>query len=189
MAIHVDLLRHGDTGHRGFRGQRDDPLTPLGWAQMRAAVTGGQWDAVVASPLQRCAAFARELASARGLPLRLDARWREYHFGQWQDVPVETLAQQEGEALARFWADPAAHPPPGAEAFAEFAARLQAAVDALDAQAGRVLVVTHGGPIRWLRCHGAGDAPAAMSAIEVAHATLHRLRSIPATRACAKGLD
>lgn len=175
MATHVDLLRHGDTGQRGFRGHRDDPLTPRGWTQLRAAVVDGEWDAVVASPLQRCAAFARELAQARGLPLRLDPRWREYHFGQWQDMPVETLAREHGAALARFWADPAAHPPPGAEAFADFAARVRAAVEALGAHGGRVLVVTHGGPIRWLRCRAAGSPASCMSAIEVPHASLHRL--------------
>ena len=187
MALLVDLLRHGDTGHRGFRGQLDDPLTAQGWAQMRAAVAGGKWDAVVASPLQRCAAFARELAAARGLSLRMDARWSEYHFGQWQDVPVETLAQEQGQALERFWADPSAHSPPGAEAFTGFTARVQAAFDALARQAGRVLVVTHGGPIRWLRCRAAGAPPSHMSAIEVAHATLHRLRPMGVDVGCAKG--
>ena len=175
MAAHVDLLRHGDTGRRGFRGHLDDPLTPEGWQQMQRAVAGGQWDAIVASPLQRCAAFARELADVRGLPLRLDTRWREYHFGDWQDLPLETLAQQQGDALARFWADPAAHPPPGAETFAHFAGRVQTAMEAVADEPGRVLVVTHGGPIRWLRCRAAGDTPARMSAIEVAHASLHRV--------------
>jgi alpha-ribazole phosphatase len=175
MATHVDLLRHGDTGRHGFRGQLDDPLTADGWQQMRHAVAGGQWDAIVASPLQRCAAFARELASLRGLPLRLEADWREYHFGDWQDMPLETLAQAQGDALARFWADPAAFPPPGAETFADFSARVQAAVDAVTREPGRVLVVTHGGPIRWLRCLEAGEGPARMSAIGVAHASLHRL--------------
>jgi alpha-ribazole phosphatase len=175
MAAQVDLLRHGDTGRRGFRGHLDDPLTADGWQQMRRSVADGQWDAIVASPLQRCAAFARELASVRGLPLRLDTRWCEYHFGDWQDVPIPTLAEEQGDALARFWADPAGHPPPGAEPFAAFADRVQAAVDALRDDLGRVLVVTHGGPIRWLRCRAAGEGPARMSGIEVAHASLHRL--------------
>lgn len=177
MAFHVDLLRHGDTGRRGFRGQLDDPLTTQGWTQMRAAVGDGEWDVVVTSPLQRCLAFAQQLADARGLPLHVDPRCGEYHFGDWQDVPVEALARTQGEALARFWADPAAHPPPGAEAFADFAARVQAAFEAAAAREGHVLVVTHGGPIRWLHCHAAGAPPSRMSAIEVAHASLHRFRT------------
>ena len=175
MATHIDLLRHGDTGQRGFRGWLDDPLSVQGWEEMRRAVASGEWDVVVGSPLQRCALFAREFARARGLPLHLDVRWREYGFGDWQHVPVDELAREQADALARFWADPAGHPPPGAEPFAVFAARVQAALAALDAWPGRVLVVTHGGPIRWLRCRAAGGSPADMSAIEVAHASLHRL--------------
>jgi alpha-ribazole phosphatase len=175
MALHIDLMRHGDTGQRGFRGHEDDPLTPLGWQQMRAAVAGGQWDAIVASPLQRCAAFAQALAQARALPLRLDPRWAEYHFGDWQRVPVEDLAREHGEALARFWADPVAHPPPGAEPFADFTARLEAAMTGLATERGRVLVITHGGPIRWLHCRAVGEGATRMSVVDVPHASLHAL--------------
>ena len=112
MSAAIDLLRHGDTGQRSYRGQLDDPLSAQGWAQLRAAVAERRWDLVVSSSLRRCADFARELAAARGLPLRIDPRLAEYHFGAWQGVPIETLAETQGEALANFWADPVAHPPP-----------------------------------------------------------------------------
>lgn len=175
--VSIDLLRHGDTGQRSYRGQLDDALSERGWSQLRFAVEGQAWDAIVASTLQRCAAFARELANARGLSLRLDARLAEYHFGDWQGVPIETLADEQGDALGRFWGDPVAHPPPGGETFSQFHARLSAAMDDIvaTAPAGRVLVVTHGGAIRLLRCvaerRGFGD----MAGIDVPHASLHRL--------------
>ncbi|MEP7044720.1 MAG: histidine phosphatase family protein [Dokdonella sp.] len=177
MSVAINLLRHGDTGQRSYRGQLDDALTDAGWTQLRTAVAGHAWDAIVSSPLQRCAAFARELADARGLPLRLDARLAEYHFGDWQGVPIETLAQEQGGALERFWCDPLAHPPPGAEPFEGFLARLVDACDevAAHAAARHTLVVTHGGVIRALRClvehRGYGD----MAGIEVAHGSLHAL--------------
>lgn len=176
--VTFDLLRHGDTGQRSYRGQLDDALTELGWAQLRAAVQGASWDAIVSSPLQRCAAFAQELAQARGLPLRLDARLAEYHFGDWQGVPIETIAEHEGEALGRFWADPVAHPPPGAETFDAFRQRLSAALDAIASEAvqRRVLVVTHGGAIRLLRCVVEGRGFGDMAGIDVAHASLHALQ-------------
>lgn len=177
MSGAIDLLRHGDTGQRSYRGQLDDPLSELGWSQLRAAVEGRRWSRVVSSSLRRCADFACELAAARGLPLRIDPRLAEYHFGAWQGVPIETLAETQGEALARFWADPVTHPPPGAETFAQFRQRLGAALDeiAKETGGGDVLVVTHGGAIRLLRCwaeeRGYGD----MADIEVPHASLHRL--------------
>lgn len=181
MPVQLDLLRHGDTGHRSYRGQLDDSLLELGWRQMRDAVLGREWDAIVSSPLQRCAAFAQELAQARGLPLALEPRLREYHFGDWQGRPVDAIAAQDGEALARFWADPVAYPPPGAERFGDFAARLSAAMDEIaQRHAGRrVLVVTHGGAIRLLRCIAAGRRYTDLLNIDVAHASLHALHWPP----------
>jgi len=173
----IELLRHGDTGQRSYRGQLDDPLSELGWSQLRTAVEGRAWDGIVASSLQRCAAFARELAQARGLPLRIDARLAEYHFGAWQGVPIERIAQEQGDALARFWADPVKHPPPGAETFAAFHDRLCAALDeiALASRGRRMLVITHGGAIRLLRCRVEQRPYGDMAGIEVPHASLHPL--------------
>jgi alpha-ribazole phosphatase len=173
----IELLRHGDTAQRSYRGQLDDPLSELGWSQLRAAVQGREWDGIVSSSLQRCAAFASELSQARGLPLRIDARLAEYHFGAWQGVPIERIAEEQGNALAQFWADPVKHPPPGAEAFAAFRDRLCAALDdiALEAGTRRVLVITHGGAIRLLRCRAEQRSYGDMAGIEVPHASLHPL--------------
>lgn len=175
--VGIDLLRHGDTGQRSYRGQLDDALSPLGWTQLRAAIFGRSWDAIVTSPLRRCVDFAHDLASARRVPLRVDARLAEYHFGDWQGVPIDVLAKEQGEALARFWADPVACPPPGGEPFAAFRERLCAALNevALAAVTQRVLVVTHGGAIRLLRCEAEGRDFGDMANIEVPHASLHPL--------------
>jgi alpha-ribazole phosphatase len=173
----IDLLRHGDTGQRSYRGQLDDPLSELGWQQLRGAVEGREWDHVVSSSMARCAAFAAEFAQRRGLPLRVDARLAEYHFGDWQGVPIETIAATDSQALERFWADPTTCPPPGAEHFDAFHARLSAALDDVAAEAGdaRVLVVTHGGAIRLLRCIAEGRGFGDMAGIDVPHASLHAL--------------
>lgn len=177
MSTQIELLRHGDTGQRSYRGQLDDALSEQGWAQLRAAVQGLSWDRIVSSSLQRCAAFAQEVADARQLPLRLDARLAEYHFGHWQGVPIEQIAQEQGDALARFWADPVRCPPPGAETFEAFRDRLTAALDDIAAEAlgQRILVVTHGGAIRLLRCLVEQRSYGDMAGIEVSHASLHPL--------------
>lgn len=175
----IELMRHGDTGQVSYRGQLDDALSSLGWAQLREACAARHWDRVVSSTLQRCAAFAEELAERRDLPLRLDARLVEYDFGQWQGVPIEQLQRDSPDTLQRYWSDPEHHAPPGAEAFGAFRDRLGAALDEIAREAGthggRTLVVTHGAVIRLLRClvesRGFGD----MVRIEVAHASLHPL--------------
>lgn len=173
--VGIDLLRHGDTGQRSYRGQLDDSLSALGWTQLRAAIFGRTWDLVVTSPLRRCAEFAQDLAAARRVPLRTDPRLAEYHFGDWQGVPIETLGEQQGDALARFWADPVKFPPPGAESFAAFRERLCAALNdiAVEAETRHVLVVTHGGAIRLLRCESEGRDFGDMANIDVPHASLH----------------
>lgn len=187
MTTMLHLLRHGDTGQRSYRGQLDDALSDIGWTQMRDAMREREWSAIVSSPLQRCAAFARELSQQRGIPLRLDARLAEYHFGEWQGVPIETLADTQALALERFWADPQRNPPPSGEDFEAFRARLCAALDAIAADefAARTLIVTHGGAIRLLRClaeaRGFGD----MACIDVAHASLHVLAWPPVHAAAA----
>ncbi|SEO41993.1 alpha-ribazole phosphatase [Luteibacter sp. UNC138MFCol5.1] len=173
----IDLLRHGDTAQRSYRGQLDDPLSALGWTQLRDAVRGRRWNRIVSSSLARCARFAEELAAATDTPLRIDPRLMEYHFGEWQGVPVETLAERDADALGRFWADPVAHPPPGAETFEAFRERLSLALDdvAVEAATSNVLVVTHGGAIRLLRCVAEARPFGDMAGIDVPHASLHPL--------------
>lgn len=181
MNTGIDLMRHGETGRRSYRGQNDDPLTAAGWQQLQAAVDGAHWDAVVTSTLCRCEHFAIHLATARALPLRRDPRLMEYHFGRWQGVPIDTLAQRNANALQRFRSDPVNGAPPDAEPFALFRERLVAALnDAVTAFPDqRILVLTHGHAIRLLRCLTETRDYADMTAIDVAHASRHALRWPP----------
>lgn len=176
-AARVELMRHGDTGQVSYRGQLDDELSPLGWQQLRAATAGLHWDLIVSSTLRRCAAFAAELAAGRAIPVRFDARLIEYHFGQWQGVPIARLQRESPEALHRYLHDPARFAPPSAEPFDAFHRRLDDALDDVVAQAEgrRVLVITHGAAIRVLRCVAEGRGFGDMAGIEVAHASRHPL--------------
>lgn len=177
----LELLRHGDTGCSGFRGRLDDPLSPLGWQQMREATTSRPWSAIVSSPLRRCAEFAFELGARHGISVRLDARLAEYDFGDWTGATPAELAARSPETLTRFWEDPERWPPPAAESLAAFEARIVAALceHAPLHREGELLVITHGGVIRLLRCREQGLSLREMSAIDVPHAGLHRLHWPP----------
>lgn len=150
----IDLLRHGEAvGGRIYRGSRDDALTPEGWREMRAAAGDTcPWRRIISSPLRRCRAFAEELAMRLDVPLDIDARWREIHFGDWEGKSADELLKTYPAEIGRFWNDPAQHTPPHGEALNAFRARLHAAWDDLLARhAGEpLLVVTHGGPIRFI---------------------------------------
>lgn len=173
MTLRLDLLRHGETElGGGFRGRLDDALTETGWAQMRAMVGAEcRWSALVSSPLQRCAAFAKELAERHGLPLGIEADLRELDFGRWEGLSPATLMESDADALGRFWSDPYAFPPPGGEPLGEFERRVFRALERLYKQHSgtSVLVVTHGGVMRLLGALASGLPARRMLEVVVAH--------------------
>lgn len=150
----VDLLRHGEpAGGQKFRGAVDDPLSTLGWEQMRTRVADyGQWQAIVSSPLIRCAAFAQEVAKRLDRPLEIVPSFAELSFGIWEGRTVAEVNGADPAALARFWRDPVAYPIPNGEPVAAFDQRIGEAWDDLlkHYQGQHVLLVAHGGVIRMI---------------------------------------
>ena len=176
----VDLLRHGEpVGGVKFRGHTDDPLSEQGWAQMRAAVRGEKrWEAVVSSPLSRCAGFAGELAERLGLPWESEPRFREIGFGDWEGRTPEELMHSDPDRLDRLWRDPARNTPPGGEGLEAFAARVEAGWnDLLRRHEGRkILLVAHGGVNRVILCHALQIPLHNMFRLEVPFAAMSRIR-------------
>lgn len=176
----LDFLRHGEpVGGRRYRGQIDDPLSDKGWAQMRAATAGTRpWDAIVSSPLARCAAFAEWLAGETGLSLSFDARLKEVGFGDWEGRTAEELQRDDPDRVFEFKRDPVGRRPPGAEALADFHARAVAAYEAILARhvGGHVLVVAHAGVMRMAICHVLGLSVAHAYRLNVASAGVARIK-------------
>ncbi|MBB1609623.1 MULTISPECIES: alpha-ribazole phosphatase family protein [unclassified Pseudomonas] len=183
MSLRLDLLRHGETElGGGFRGRLDDALTAAGWAQMQAGLGLEQpWEALVSSPLRRCAAFAERLSAASGLPLQLEPDLREMDFGEWEGLSTAKLMETDSDALARFWNDPYAFTPPGGEPLAAFEARVFAALQRLYAtHAGKhLLLVTHGGVMRLLGARAQGLPREQLLQVSVAHGERLALRIEP----------
>jgi alpha-ribazole phosphatase len=148
----VDLLRHGEPdGGQKFRGSIDDPLSTRGWEQMHTAVGDyREWEAIISSPLIRCAAFADQLAERLDCPLKIAPAFSEISFGVWEGRSVVEVHENDPVALGQFWRDPVAHPIPGSEPVADFDRRISQAWDALleEYRSRHVLLVTHGGVIR-----------------------------------------
>jgi broad specificity phosphatase PhoE len=176
----VGLLRHGEVeGGPCFRGSMDDPLTDIGLDQMQAATRGERcWDRVVTSPLVRCAGFASAFARRHSLPLTVDERIKEMHFGTWEGRTSAALMAEDPDAVTRFWTDPDGNPPPAGELLSHFQARVLAAWDSIvHSYAGqKILLVTHGGVIRILLCHVQQRPIASLLEIEVRHGALYTLR-------------
>jgi broad specificity phosphatase PhoE len=100
------------------------------------------------------------------------------HFGEWEGLSVHSLNAEAPLALAQFWADPAANPPPGGERLEAFCARIDTALARLcyEHLGNTLLVVTHGGPIRYLLACARSLPSNALTSIEVPYGSLHRLR-------------
>ena len=87
------LVRHCETEGNSsarFHGSGDVALSEPGRAQLRAlipALRSEVFDLVVASPLRRSWQAARILAGSA--PLRLEADFREIHFGRWEGLTKE----------------------------------------------------------------------------------------------------
>ncbi|OLU26415.1 histidine phosphatase family protein [Pseudomonas sp. PA15(2017)] len=186
----LHLLRHGETEQGGgLRGSLDDALTAAGWAQLRAAVQADEcWDALVSSPLQRCARFAEELAAARGLPLQFEPGLQELHFGDWEGRTAAQLMETNADDLGRFWADPYAFTPPGGEPLPAFETRVLDALQRLHVEyrERQLLVVTHGGVMRLLLARARGLPREQLLQVSVAHGQRvhlqfdgHGLRELP----------
>jgi probable phosphoglycerate mutase len=153
----VVLLRHGRTAHNAdgrIQGQLDVELDELGRAQAEALGTVFAADppaVAVSSDLARAASTARAVCDHVGLPLRLDPRLRETHFGQWQGLTGDEVAARWPELFER-WRRGDDCTVDG-ETRVEVGARAAAAVhDHLPEVplGGTLLLVTHGGTARAL---------------------------------------
>lgn len=157
------LLRHGRTAHNAdgrIQGQLDVPLDELGQVQAEALGTVFAADpptVVVSSDLSRARATAQAVCDHVGLPLVVDPRLRETHFGQWQGLtgdevcvrwPSEYAAwrRYEGEAVDG----------EGREEVGERA--VACALEHLPVE-GTLLLVSHGGTARALVGTLVGMAP------------------------------
>jgi 2,3-bisphosphoglycerate-dependent phosphoglycerate mutase len=150
------LARHGQTvwhaENRYAGGHSDIDLTPAGvlqaerlaaWARKRGV------DEVVASPLRRAVETARPSALACETELEIIDDLREVGFGV---AEGRTLDELDPDVAARFRADPAAHPFPGAELPAAAAHRAAETLRALAARRSTVLVVAHNTLLRLGLC-------------------------------------
>lgn len=143
-AFAFHLLRHGAPAVPGLLlGRTDAAPTAAGIAACVEQALDLGLEAVVASDLARSRLAGEAIAERLGLPLRIDPRWRELDFGDWDGRASAEIAP---DALGRFWDDPDASPPPGGERWSSLVGRVGAAIG--DCAPRPTLVVAHGGAMR-----------------------------------------
>jgi broad specificity phosphatase PhoE len=161
MSLFVHLVRHAETEesreHR-FCGSRDCRLTTDG-LQMAAAIAsrclaGGDWRAVLSSPLSRALDSARPAAAALGLEIEVQDGLREIDHGAWDGLTAAEVQAIDPVGFARYDQHPALTAPPGGESGLAVAARALQVVESIRARfdRGDILVMSHKATIRVLAC-------------------------------------
>lgn len=150
MQTTVDFLRHGEVvGGSYYRGITNDPLTELGWQQMKKAVVRQNWNHIISSPLNRCLDFAQHLSAQTSIPFSIEPNWQEISFGDWEG---KTAKQINHDDLMSFYQDPINNTAKNGENFSDFQSRINQVMKNLIKQYNgqHVLVITHAGVIRSL---------------------------------------
>ena len=162
MPTTIVLARHGETdwNRQGrFQGQSDPPLNELGREQARQLaeqLSGERFAALYTSPLRRALETAQVVAARLGLSVEPIQELQEIDVGSWSGLTRDEVAGRFPAAYRR-WLEFVAGWHDG-ETYDELAERVVPAVLRLANRhpGDRVLVVTHGGPIRVLQAHADG---------------------------------
>jgi broad specificity phosphatase PhoE len=153
------LARHGQSDWNAagrWQGHADRPLTELGRRQaelLAAELAGVSLDAAYASDLRRAWETAEIALGGRRLEIVRLPELREVDVGSWSGLSRAEVAERFPEAFERWrsgghgWED--------GEPYEVMAARVVAAVHRIAGAhpGGRILAVSHGGPIRALKAH------------------------------------
>jgi broad specificity phosphatase PhoE len=156
------IARHGQSDwnqEKRWQGHADRPLTERGREQAQALadrLAHIELDAVYSSDLQRARDTAAVVAESQGLELRQLPELREVDVGSWSGLTRAEAEERFPEGFTRWrdgypgWED--------GETYEAMTDRVLRAVDEIAAEheGGRVLVVSHGGPIRAIHAAALG---------------------------------
>jgi alpha-ribazole phosphatase len=157
------LIRHTrcDVAAGTCYGHLDVPLASTAAADIgRTLARVPQVDLVYSSPSRRCHALARALAARDACDMQIRSELRELNFGSWEGLHWNDIPRTLSDAWA---ADAWENAAPGGESesqlwrrvarLAEELLRLEGVNGAKSTKgAKRIAVVSHGGPLRHLRC-------------------------------------
>jgi broad specificity phosphatase PhoE len=147
------LVRHGETDwnlERRVQGHTDRLLNETGRAQALAlaeSLVTEKLDGVYSSDLARARDTAALIAVRHGLDVIETTELREKDFGSWEGLTETDILARFPDANRGEWGD--------GESSAEVAGRVVAALTQIAAAhlGGRVVVVSHGGPMRAVLAH------------------------------------
>ena len=155
------FIRHGDTideeTKKVFKGTLDVPLSERGRSRIEGAavfLSRFHIDHIYTSALSRCVESGSIIARPRALEIRISAAFNELHFGAWEGLSFNEIAQQYPEQFRLWFSDPEGHTPPEGEPLGDMQKRVLAGFyEIVDRHRGQnIAVVAHGGVVRVIVC-------------------------------------
>lgn len=159
MRKHIFLMRHGESEYNAkkmVQGHIDTSLTEKGILQAKYAgefLKGSNIKKVISSDLKRAHQTALTVAEVLKVPVVVDSRIREMHFGTWEGLSYDHIYKNHLEDFYNWLANPVKHPLPKQEDINHFEKRLRSFLeDIRNHDEDNILVVGHGGSVQGLLC-------------------------------------
>jgi alpha-ribazole phosphatase len=148
------LIRHTRCGvlEGTCYGRLDVPLAETAATDIAATLCRTpRVNLVFSSPSRRCHTLASALAERDGCAVRVLPELQELDFGQWEGLHWSEIPRSVSD---EWTADPWHRAPPGGESELALSERVTSAATGLlqTSGDGRIAIVSHGGPLRLLRC-------------------------------------
>lgn len=155
------LIRHGETEYNKtfrFLGRTDVGLSEKGIEQARRLagdLSSENITAIYTSDMLRARQTAEIIAEPHGATVTALSDLREIDFGRWEGLTYDEIMALEKDYFSVWIENPFDNDIPEGESWAAFKARLLSAVGLIidSASDGKAVIVSHGGPIRFLVTH------------------------------------
>ncbi len=155
----IYLLRHGHTPLTGtYIGSTNSPLSEKGVDQIKSLKNCDDLKSVtniIASPLLRCKQTVDNLDLS--IATRYEKSLKEIDFGRWEAKTFKDISESDPELVDSWLKKPEEFTFPDGESVAQFKKRVEQAFHIITSlEDTRILVVAHGGMIRYLICRFLG---------------------------------
>lgn len=180
------LIRHGQTDWnlaQRLQGHSEIPLNATGRDQASALarrLSNQSFDLIYTSDLERAMETATILAGGKK-EVKTDPRLREINFGAWEGLTYDEIKQKYPEKLALWENDVYHNAPPNGETVEQLTKRIKLALDDLNANHNRTLmVVAHGGALQSMVCLALNLSPRMYWQFQLSPASLSEISFYPA---------